>query len=291
MHTSAAPAQEWSLDASSIDDRGSKVSVTAGRAHVGELEMYYEIHAEGKPLVLLHGAIGTIDSCFRELLPALASIRQVIAVELQGHGHTADIDRPLTYEQMAEDTAALLRALGIHSADFVGYSMGGAVALQLAMSHPRLARRLGFAGGACFDSAGLYPEALDAMTKSPAGHLDGSVWHQAYVNVAPHPGAWPALVAKVNELDRTFAGWPAEEVRRVRAPTMLIIGDSDIVRPEHTVQMFRLLGGGVPGDLAGLPPSQLAVLPGTSHVGMPDQTECLRPLSAKAAAAPAPATA
>jgi len=121
MHTSAAPAQEWSLDASSIDDRGSKMSVTAGRAHVGELEMYYEIHAEGKPLALLHSAIGTIDSCFRELLPALASIRQVIAVELQGHGHTADVDRPLTYGQMAEDTAALLRALGIQSADFVGY--------------------------------------------------------------------------------------------------------------------------------------------------------------------------
>lgn len=103
--------------------------------------------------------------------------------------------------------------------------MVGAVALQVAMWHPRLVRRLVYAGGACFDSAGLYPEALDAMTKTPAGHLDGSVWHQAYQNVAPHPGAWPALVAKVNELDRTFAGWSAEEVQRVRAPTMLMIGD------------------------------------------------------------------
>jgi pimeloyl-ACP methyl ester carboxylesterase len=196
------------------------------------------------------------------------------------HGHTADVGRPLTYEQMAEDTAALLHALGIQSADFVGYSMGGAVALQVAMWHPRLVRRLVYAGGACFDSAGLYPEALDAMTKTPAGHLDGSVWHQAYVNVAPHPGAWPALVAKVNELDRTFAGWPAEEVQRVRAPTMLIIGDSDMVHPEHTVQMFRLLGGGVPGDLAGLPTSQLAVLPGTSHVGLLDRSEWLSPMIA-----------
>ena len=264
------------------------MSVTAGRAHAGELEMYYEIHADGKPLVLLHGAMGTIDSCFRELLPALASIRQVIAVELQGHGHTADVDRPLTYGQMAEDTAALLHALGIQRADFVGYSMGGAVALQVAMSHPRLVRRLVYAGGACFDSAGLYPQALDAMTKTPAGHLDGSVWHQAYVNVAPHPGAWPALVAKVNELDRTFAGWPAEEVQRVRAPTMLIIGDSDIVRPEHTVQMFRLLGGGVPGDLAGLPTSQLAVVPGTSHVGLLDRSEWLSPMIATFHDPPAP---
>src|SRR5260370_16636785 len=116
MHTSAAPAQEWSLDASSIDDRGSGMSVPAGRAHVGELEMYYEIHAEGKPLALLHGAIGTIDSCFRELLPALASIRQVIAVELQGHGHTADVDRPPTYPQMPENTPPLLRPLRIQNA-------------------------------------------------------------------------------------------------------------------------------------------------------------------------------
>src|SRR5258708_21050368 len=107
MHTSAAPAQEWSLDASSIDDRGSKVSVTAGRAHVGELEMHYEIHAEGKPLVLLHGAIGTIDSCFRELLPALASIPPVTAVELQGHGHTADVAPSLTYPPTPPATAAL----------------------------------------------------------------------------------------------------------------------------------------------------------------------------------------
>src|SRR5260370_27851669 len=157
MHTSAAPAQEWSLDASSIDDRGSKVSVTAGRAHVGELEVYYEIHAEGKPLVLLHGAIGTIDSCFRELLPALASIRQVIAVELQGHGHTADVDRSLTYGQMADDTAALLHALGIQSADLVGYSMGGAVALQVAIWPPRLAPRPVYAREPALHSAGASP--------------------------------------------------------------------------------------------------------------------------------------
>jgi pimeloyl-ACP methyl ester carboxylesterase len=194
--------------------------------------MYYEIHGEGQPLVLLHGALGTIDSCFRHLLPVLASTRQVIAAELQGHGHTADIDRPLTYGQMAEDTMALVHTLGIKSTDFVGYSMGGAVALQLAMSHPPLVRRLVYAGGACFNSTGLYPEALDAITKPQAEHLDSSVWHQAYLNVAPHPEAWPMLVAKVNELDRTFVGWPAEEVRCIRAPTLLVIGDRH--RPPRT---------------------------------------------------------
>jgi pimeloyl-ACP methyl ester carboxylesterase len=234
---------------------------------VNGLDMYYEIHGEGPPLVLLHGAMGTIGSSFANLLPGLAAARQVIAFELQGHGHTADIDRPLSYGQMADDTAALLRALGIQKADLVGYSNGGAVSLQMAMRYPGMVRRLVFAGGASYSPDGYYPELL-AQAGSAPDDLVGSVWHQAYVQVAPHPDAWPTLVAKLVELDRTFAGWPPEEVQAVKTPTLLIIGDSDIVRPEHTVKMFRLLGGGVIGDIAGLPASQLAVLPGTTHEGV-----------------------
>jgi len=239
------------------------------------LDMYYEIHGGGSPLVLLHGAMGTIDSCFAGLLPALAAARQVIAVELQGHGHTADLDRPLSYQQMADDTAALLRALGIEAADFAGFSMGGGVALQMAMQQPGIVRRLVFAGGTSYRRDGLYPEML-AEPGPTADDLKDSVWHQAYLRVAPDPGAWPALVAKVNELDRTFAGWRPEDIRAVRTPTLLIIGDSDIVRPEHTVEMFRLLGGGVIGDIAGLPAAQLAVLPGTSHIGLLDRVDWLQ---------------
>jgi pimeloyl-ACP methyl ester carboxylesterase len=247
---------------------------TSGYVPVDGLDMYYEIHGAGPPLALLHGAMGTIDSCFANLLPALAATRQVVAVELQGHGHTADVGRPLSHRQMAADAAALLDALGIGIADLVGYSLGGAVALELAMQRPGLVRRLVYAGGTSYRPDGLYPEML--AEPEPADDLTGSVWHQAYLRVAPDPSKWPVLVAKNRELDRTFTGWPDEDIRAVTAPTLLIIGDSDIVRPEHTVQMFRLLGGGVLGDLAGLPASQLAILPGTSHVGLLDRVDWLQ---------------
>jgi pimeloyl-ACP methyl ester carboxylesterase len=250
-------------------------AAVSGYRDVNGLDMYYEIHGRGRPLVLLHGAMGTIESCFEKLLPGLAATRTVVAVELQGHGRTVDIDRPLSYQQMADDTVALVRALDIEVADFVGYSMGGAVALQIAMRHPAVVRRLVDAGGSWYHSLGLYSEVIEAFESGPPD-LSGSVWHQAYVRVARDPGAWPTLVAKVNELDRQFRGWTDDEVRAVRTPTMLIIGDADIVRPEHTVAMFRLLGGGVVGDLIDAPPSQLAILPGTSHVGLLERVEWLQ---------------
>ncbi len=244
---------------------------TSGYVPVNGLDMYYEIHGDGSPLALFHGAMGTIDSCFADLLPALAATRQVVAVELQGHGHTADVDRPLSYQQMAADAAALLEALGIEMADLVGYSMGGGVAVELAMQHPD----------------GLYPEML-AEPESAADDLTDSAWHRAYQRVAPDPGRWPVLVAKNGELDRTFAGWTDEDIQAMTTPMLLIIGDSDIVRPEHTVKMFRLLGGGVIGDLAGLPASQLAVLPGTSHVGLLDRVDWLQSMILEFLGTPAP---
>src|SRR5207247_2659756 len=133
-------------DMSDAGDPAHQPPATSGYVPVNGLDMYYEIHGDGSPLALLHGAMGTIDSCFPKLLPALAATRQVIAVELQGHGHTADVDRPLSYRQLAADTVALLEALGIGLTDLVGYSLGGAVAMQLAMQHPGMARRVVFAG-------------------------------------------------------------------------------------------------------------------------------------------------
>jgi len=254
---------------------------------VNGLDMYYEIHGDGSPLALLHGAMGTIDSCFANLLPVLAAARQVVAIELQGHGHTADIDRPLSYQQLAADTAVLLEALGIEVADLVGYSLGGGVALELAMRHPALVRRVVFAGGASYRRDGLYPEMLEEP-ESAADDLTGSVWHKAYLRVAPDPSRWPDLVAKNFELDRTFAGWPDEDIQALAAPVLLIIGDSDIVRPEHTMQMFRLLGGGVVGDTAGLPASRLAVLPGTSHVGLLDRLNWLQSMILEFLGSPEP---
>jgi pimeloyl-ACP methyl ester carboxylesterase len=246
-----------------------------GYVDAGALELYCERHGAGHPLVLLHGAFGTIESCFAGLLPALARHFEVIAVELQGHGRTRDISRPLTYQDMAADVAALLGVLDLPGAHVAGYSMGGGIALQLALDHPELVGRLVFFGGASFDPDGIYPEYTAAFESFDPHQLDGSPWHEAYRRVAPDPGAWTSLVVKLNELDRAGPpSWPEARLAALAAPTLLIIGDSDIVRPEHAVQMFRLLGGGRPGA-AGRRPAQLALLPGTSHEEVLDRVEWL----------------
>jgi pimeloyl-ACP methyl ester carboxylesterase len=247
--------------------------VNGSYASVNGLELYYETHGDGAPLVLLHGAMGTIESCFARLLPALAAQHRVIAVELQGHGRTADVVRPLAYPDMADDVAALLQSIGVTLVDVVGYSMGGAVGLELAMRHPTLVKRVVYAGGATYRRDGLHPEMLED-TGDAVEALEGSVWQQAYIEVAPRPDDWPKLVRKVTELDRD-EGWTAEQIQAIAAPVLVIVGDSDIVRPEHAVELFRLLGGGVIGDIAGLPASRLAILPGTSHVGMLERVDWL----------------
>jgi pimeloyl-ACP methyl ester carboxylesterase len=248
--------------------------------NVGAVELYYERHgrrrAGGLPAVLLHGAMGTIDSCFSELLPRLARRFDVIAVELQGHGHTRDTAQPLTHAGMAADVAALLTHLGIERAHLVGYSMGGAVALQLALDRPELVERVVFFGGASFDPSGVYPELAAHFESFDPHELDGTPWHEAYRRVAPDPDAWTSLVTKVNALDRSGEpSWPRERLAALRVPILLVVGDADIVRPEHTVEMFRLLGGGVPGDACPLPPAHLAILPGTSHVGLLERVDWL----------------
>ena len=234
-----------------------------GYAAVNGLKMYYEIHGTGRPLVVLHGAYMTIDA-MGEIVPSLAETRQVIGVELQGHGHTADVDRPLSYEQMADDTAALLRHLGIEEADVFGFSMGGAAALQVAIRHPEVVRKLVVAS-ASYTSDGMHPELLEMTPSITPEAFAGSPIEDEYLRVAPNPDDFPTLVAKLKQLDMEPFAWAPEDIQRIEAPTLIIIGDSDAIRLEHAVEMFRLLGGGVMGDLAGLPKSQLAVLPGTVH--------------------------
>ena len=250
----------------------------AGYAPAGDLDMYYEISGSGRPLVLLHGAYMTIDT-MGPLLPGLARTRQVIAFEQQGHGHTADIDRPITYEQMADDTAAALGHLDVDSADIVGYSMGGGVALQLALRHPRLVRKLVVAS-ATFTSDGMHAVALEMFPSITPEMFAGSPIEEAYLRHAPNPGDFPKLVAKLKQLDVTDFAWPEEDIRAIAAPTLIVLGDSDGVRLEHAVKLFGLLGGGVMGDLSGMPVSQLAVLPATSHFvppgsGLLDRSEWL----------------
>jgi pimeloyl-ACP methyl ester carboxylesterase len=251
----------------------SSTSVKCGYASVNGLELYYEIHGAGQPLVLIHGAYMNIDA-FGKLLPELAKHRQVIAMELQGHGRTADIDRPLRYESMASDVIALLAHLGIEQADFFGYSMGGNVALQVAMQRPDLVRKL-IAASANYRSDGYYPEVLSMIAGITPEVFAGSPIDTEYQRLAPNPQDFPKLVAKLVDLDKEAFAWSAEAMQAIKAPTLIIIGDADVVRPEHAVEMFRLLGGGVPGDLNGLPNARLAVLPGTTHWAVMEQAELL----------------
>jgi pimeloyl-ACP methyl ester carboxylesterase len=238
-----------------------------GYAEVNGLRMYYEIYGTGRPLVVLHGAYMTIET-MGEIVPSLAETRQVIAVELQGHGHTADIDRPLTYEHMADDVAALLRHLVIEEADVFGYSLGGGVALQVAIRYPEVVRNLVVAS-ASYTSDGMHPELLEMIPTITPEAFAGSPIKDAYHRTAPNPDDFANLVAKLKRLDMEPFAWPPEDIRGIEAPTLIVIGDSDAIRPEHAVELFRLLGGGVMGDLAGLPKSQLAVLPGTAHFDPP----------------------
>ena len=233
-----------------------------GYVPIGDLRMYYEIHGAGRPCVLLHGAYMSVDA-MGPLLPGLAEDRQVIAVEQQGHARTADVDRPLTYEQMADDTAAALRHLEVGHADAVGYSMGGGVALQLAIRHPALVRKLVVAS-AGFAYDGMHAEALEMFPTITPELFAGSPPEQEYLRLAPNPGDFPKLVEKLVALDSTPFDWE-QDVRAITAPALVVLGDSDVVRLDHAVELFALLGGGVMGDFGGLPQSQLAVLPGTSH--------------------------
>lgn len=236
----------------------------SGYAPVNGLRMYYEIHGGGgkaPPLVLLHGGGSTIGTSFGEVLPVLAATRQVVAFEQQGHGRTADIaDRPFTFEQSADDAAALLRHLGITKADFFGYSNGGHIALELAIRHPGLVRKL-VIESAMFDRDGCDPGFWKSFEGAKPDDMPREL-REAYLAAAPHPEDLPAFFAKSVRRMLNFQGWTQDDLRSIRAPTLVMVGDRDIVLPEHAVRMFRLL-----------PDARLAVLPGTDHMAIVSRTD------------------
>jgi pimeloyl-ACP methyl ester carboxylesterase len=227
-------------------------ATTGSYASVNGLEMYYEVHGSGQPLVLLHGGMTTIGD-FAALLPAFAQTRQVIASERQGHGHTADIDRPFTLEYMADDTAEVLRQLKIEKADILGYSTGGSVALAFAMRHPDMVRKLVLIS-AIYNDSGYYPGMLAGLKHATAADMP-DIMRQMYAEVAPRPDDWPKLVAKSVASAGDFKGWQPEDIQAIKQPTLVIVADGDIVRTEHAVEMYRLL-----------PQANLAVLPATDHI-------------------------
>ena len=242
------------------------------------MDIYFEDHGTGnRPLLLIHGALSGIGTSFGTILPMLAKHRRVIAVELQAHGRTPDIDRPLTVPNFAADLIELLDRLGIDRADVFGWSMGAAVALELGTAYPDRVHRLVLAS-VSYDEDGIHPGLMDGIQDLQPEHLHGSEFHDEYLRTAPDPAGWPTLVTKIKAFDADPPSWTADQVRGLAAPTLLVLGDSDIVRPEHAVEMFRLLGGGVAGDLTGLPRCRLAILPGTTHTGIPQRADLLAPM-------------
>jgi pimeloyl-ACP methyl ester carboxylesterase len=252
----------------------------SGYASVNGVNLYYEIHGTGSPIVLLHGGLGMVGM-FGQFLPALAAGRQVIAVELQGHGHTADIDRPFSFELMADDVAALITHLGLEKADVAGYSLGGGVAIQTAIRHPELMRKLVIISAACKRN-GWYPEVLEgmaAMNAQAAMAMVGSPPHAAYTSMAPNPEGWTAMVSKTGDLLRQDYDW-SSDVATITASALIVVGDADSVRPDHALEMYKLLGGGPviltpDGRMGEQPKSQLAVLPGTTHFNILDRMDLL----------------
>lgn len=237
-------------------------------ADVNGLSLYYEEHGAGEPLVLLHGGFGATE-LLAPLIGTLAAGRRVIAVDLQGHGRTADIDRPLRAELMADDIAALIEHLGLDRADVMGYSLGGMVALRTAIQHPERVRRL-VAVSVSFRRDGSHPEALEAMDQmgpAAAEPMRQSPIGQLYARVAPRPDDWPELVAKTAQAIQRDYDWTGE-TEAMTTPTLLVFADADSIRPAHIVEFFGLLGGGLHDagwDGSRRPVAQLAILPGTTH--------------------------
>ena len=241
-------------------------------AKVNGLEMYYEVHGadrgESRPLVLLHGGVHTVDLTFSGVLSELAAGRRVVAPELQGHGRTADIDRDLTVANLATDVVALLDELGVRQADFFGFSLGGLVALEIAVRYPERVGRLALAA-AMYTQEGVHEEVRIPDYGSPRlpSQADFQEMADAYAAVAPDPGHFQDFLAKVSAAAQAPLPWTADDLRTLRAPTLLLVGDSDFVRVEHAAEMHRLI-----------PEAQLAVLPATTHMALMRRTSLLLPL-------------
>ncbi|HEX3841915.1 MAG TPA: alpha/beta hydrolase [Acidimicrobiales bacterium] len=222
-------------------------------ADINGLRLYYEIHGRGRPLVLLHGGVVTLDLMFVPLLPTLAASHQVIAVEMQGHGHTADPRRTMSIDQLADDVVALLAHLEIEEADVFGFSLGGIVGWSLVMRYPKIVRRLVVAS-ADYRSR---EAGLDEVPAPMPTHADFQAMRAAYQAVAPDPLHFDTLQETVGTMVQTFVGWTADDVRAVTTPTLVMVGDNDFIRVQDATEAAELL-----------PHGQLAVLPGTTHMDM-----------------------
>ncbi|MEU5691789.1 alpha/beta hydrolase [Actinosynnema sp. NPDC020468] len=243
-----------------------------GYADVNGLHLYYELHGEGSPLVLLHGGMLTVDLAFAELIPTLARTHLVIAPEQQGHGRTADVERPITPATLASDVVALLDHLGVDRAHVLGHSMGGEVALELAVSHPTRVRSV-VPMSVTVRPEGLHEDLTDpsryaTSTRMPTAQ-DFAEFRDAYLRLSPHPERFDAFMASLSASNAVPQGWSDEQLAAVTAPVLVVQGDHDFVTVEHAGLMQRLIPG-----------ARLAVLPGTTHMTVTKRADLLLPILA-----------
>jgi pimeloyl-ACP methyl ester carboxylesterase len=222
---------------------------TGHYAAVNGLKMYYEIHGQGKPLVLLHGGGSTIESTYGRILPQFAKTHQVIAIELQAHGRTADIDRPLSFEQDADDVAALLQQLHIAKADIMGFSNGGTTTLQIAIRHPELVNKL-VVVAATYKRSGMIPGFFDGFQHASLDNMPRPL-KEAYLKVNPDPKGLQRMFERDVARMENFKDIPDEAIKGIQAPVLVLNNDRDVVRPEHAIELAHTL-----------PHGQVAIFPG-----------------------------
>ncbi len=250
---------------------------TTGYAPVNGLKMYYEVHGSGDPVVLLHGAFMTITNNWTGWIGELSKTRKVIAVEMQGHGRTADIPRDITDENLADDVAALLDHLKIPRADLIGYSMGGGVAMHCAIRHPDKVRKV-VVISSMFRRDGAVKEGLDALANLTADVFKGSPLEDDYKKLSPTPEDFPKLVERLMASSSKGQDISADQLKASTAPMFFIHGDADGVRLDHIAEMYRLKGGDLHGDIRPHPESRLAILPDATHVTLMDRMAIIVPM-------------
>ena len=250
---------------------------TTGYAPVNGLKMYYEVHGSGEPVVLLHGAFMTITNNWTGWIGELSKTRKVIAVEMQGHGRTADIERDISGANLADDVAALLDHLKIPKADLIGYSMGGGVALQCAIRHPDKVRKV-IVISSPFRRDGMIKEAADSIPKLTADDFKGSPIEVEYKKLSPTPDGFPKFVKRLLAMDSKGGDIGADKLKATPAPMFFIFGDADGIRLEHVAEMFRLKGGEIHGDMKPRSASRLAILPDTTHVTLIQRMPVIVPM-------------
>jgi pimeloyl-ACP methyl ester carboxylesterase len=240
------------------ETEGSKPAMTGQLVSINGIDLYHEVHGRGRPLVVLHGGVLNAETCFGAMIPRLAQAHQVIAVDLQGHGHTADSDRPITLTNLAADVVGLLDHLGLDRADLFGFSLGSLVSIEMAITDPARVGRLVLASGH-IRADGYHPEIQDPDQMGVSPRLpteeDFAAMKAAYEATAPDPDHFFPFLEKLQPVVSAFEGWPDAAIRGITAPTLLIVGDQDFVRLGHAALMLDLL-----------PDAQLAVLPGTTHM-------------------------